>query len=240
MSRVLLQLPPRDQGPDGRVRLEVLQHLHHAHAGVVNVSHGGYDAQGNAVLVGVEKAAADAPGGGRADEHPAHAGGAFQTEPVAEPFPAQGNDLLGAHGDLHGVQFLLHAQLLRQQRVHAVGQNHRVRLHFLLTGDDPADLTASDNEIVHPDTADIHGALGLRLLSQPSVKFAAQDGVGRRPRRPRRLRRFTPVLHRGDAGFGHQRNPFLGDSALHRGTRGKVGNNLRQAVAVDAPSGYIL
>lgn len=46
------------------------------------------------------------------------------------------DDFLGAHGHFMRIQLLLHAQLLGEKAVHAVGEDDDVGGEFILTGDD--------------------------------------------------------------------------------------------------------
>ena len=92
--------------------LEALQHLGHGQLGVTDVAQSGNDTDRNGILVGVQESAAKAALGGITGRQPCSTLAANQTETLVDDLFAELDGLLGAHSDLMGLQFLLHAQLL--------------------------------------------------------------------------------------------------------------------------------
>ena len=102
--------------------LHAFYHVGDADVYAADVADRRNDAQGQAIFIGVDKAAAEVAARRVAGDHPGSAFVALEAEAFVNDVFAEVDDFFNAYSYVFRVQFLFHAQLLCQQGVYAVGQ----------------------------------------------------------------------------------------------------------------------
>ena len=205
---------------------------------MADIAQGCHDADGDGILVGIEKSAAEVSVRGSAGGKPCHTLIAVQAKALIDDVLSQLDDHLGADRHLVRLQFLFHAQLLGQQGVDAVSENHAVRVHFLTGGFHADHLPVfHENLIYHNARNDLRAGF-LGLFSKPTVKLCTKNRIGCGFRSSGKLCGMISDIQ--GSVFCHQRDLFLFDDSLDGRNFCKIRNNLLQAVAVKPSARHIL
>jgi len=108
--------------------------------------------------------------GAVAVEHPGAALPGCEAEPVLDHVLAEVDDFLGADCVVMGVGFADEACAAGQQRQRAVGEEHDLGRHLVVTSDDACDVGVGHHQAVDPHAGDEGRARLFGLVAQPAVE----------------------------------------------------------------------
>ena len=198
MTRVLERLPPGDQRRDRRVRLEAVEHVVDVEAGHDEIFEERAGADREALLVGVDEAVAKETSGRLAKDLQRGAQAWRQRKTRLDDVRGQRDQLLGHQCLLDWLPLPVQPDLLRQERVRAVGDDDAARQQLALrvAGRDADDGAVLPEQI---DDGELRVDLGpglFRLAGVPAIEGGAQHGVGVERRLGEALRAVGRAHHR--------------------------------------------
>ena len=205
-------------------------HIRYADIDAADIADGRNDAQGQAVFVGVNEAAAEVAARRVASHHPGCAVIAGQAETFVDDVFTEFDDFFDADSNVFLFQFLFHADLLCQQGVDAIGQDDDISVKFFAACHDADDFAVFDDEFIDEEAFRQHNAGFFSFISQPFIEFGTQYRIGRIFEVFQFIR---TILEAQCTAFSHERQAFLRNLTFNRSFCCEIRNQFFQAVSIE-------